>query len=51
MYLICDLTLEDHVTKGSCDFTKGRSTLYEATPRSLVVIGIVIAEIYFQFVT
>ena len=39
-YLICQVTLQDHVIKGSPDFTEGSSSLN-------IAIGIVVMEILF----
>ena len=46
MYLICHVTLQDQMIKGSHDF-RGGSSLNVMTPPGLVAIGVVIADIYF----
>ena len=45
-YLICHVTLQDHVIKGSCDFMEGSSSLYVTTMLCLVAINIVVVEIF-----
>ena len=44
MVLVCDMILQDHVIKGSCDFMDGRPWQVTTLPR-LVAIGIVVVEI------
>ena len=44
-YLICFVTLQDHVIQGFCDYIEGKSSLYVTTLPSLVAIGIVVLEI------
>ena len=45
MYLIYHVTLQDHVIKRSCDFTKGSSSLHVTILPGLVFIDIVIVDI------
>ena len=45
MYLFCHVTLQDHVIKGFRGSMGGSSSLYEATPASLVAIRILVVEI------
>ena len=46
MIFVCDVTLQDHVIKGSCDFIDGSTFWQVATLPSLVATGIVVMEIY-----
>ena len=47
MYLICHVTLQDHLIQGSCKFIGGSSLQYITMLASLMTIDIVIAEIKF----
>ena len=44
-YIICDVILQDHVIKGSCDYIEGSSSLYVTALLSLVPVVIVVVEI------
>ena len=46
-YLICHVTLQDYVIKGSCDFMEGSSTFYGTTLPSLVATRILLVKICF----
>ena len=41
-YLTCHMTFENHVTKGSCDFMKGNSSLYITILPDLAAISIMV---------
>ena len=45
MYLICHMTLHDHIIEGSWKYMVGSSSKYVLTLVSLVNIGIIIVEI------
>ena len=50
-YLICHATSLTHVIEGLCNFMSGSSSFYVTTLPSLVVLGVAVVEICFQFVT
>ena len=41
-YLICHMTLQDHVKKGSCDFIEGISWVYKTNLPSLAIVIMII---------
>ena len=45
MHLICYLTLQDHISKLTCDFMEGSSLLHIPTLPSLVAIGIIVVDV------
>ena len=46
MSLICHVTSQDYVIKGSRDLTSGNSSLYVNTLPSLVAIGTMVVEMF-----
>ena len=44
-YLICHMTLQNHMIKGCCDFMKGRSLLYVTALPSVVAVVFVGVDI------
>ena len=50
MELICDVTAQDHLIKGSCKFVDRSSLRFVTTLTSLLTIGIVKVEIRFWYV-
>ena len=47
MYLICNMTSQDHLTEELCKFTGGGSLQYVTTLTSLVTIRILTTEMCF----
>ena len=45
-YLICQVTLQDHLIKGSSDFMERSSSMTVRTVPALVAIGIVVVEMF-----
>ena len=45
MHLISYLTLQDHISKVTCDFMEGSFLLHIPTLPSLVVIGIIVVDV------
>ena len=44
-YLICQVTLQHYVIKGSSDYTEGSSLFHEINLPSLAAIGFVVVDI------
>ena len=45
MFLICQVTSQNHVIEGSCNFLSGNSSWYVTTLLSLVAIGTAVVDI------